>query len=80
MTREEAVKKLVDAKVLHPNIGGNYILLDALEALGLIKFDKPEISIHEAIYLARGSVIGSQVDQNHFIKYLKNLGYKIERI
>ena len=36
MTREEAVKKLVDAKVLHLNIGGLIYFLTLLKLLGLL--------------------------------------------
>lgn len=81
MTREEAIKKLVDAKVLHPNIGGTYILLDALEALGLIKFDEPDVDkkLSAAITSAR-MYTESTITQLAFINHLKDHGYKIERI
>jgi hypothetical protein len=76
MTREEALKK-VNAVVSksHPEKVND--IVQALEALGLIKFDEPEKSLTDAICGARYNTMGSSIDQSSFIKYLNAHGYEI---
>ncbi len=75
MTREEAVNKLANAKIPH-GIGGGYIILDVLEALGLIKFDEPVKTETVAIPCSSG-MFNSKVSD--VIKALSGLGYGVYR-
>ena len=72
MTREEARLKLDNAHVV-----GTDTILDALEILGLIKFEKKIDPIHSVIYNARVGTIGANDDQSQFLKRLDACGYKI---
>lgn len=72
MTREEAIGKT-------HGIGGNISTINALEALGLIKFEEPkDTKLNDAIgYSRRGS---SYADSELFLARLKDCGYKIVKI
>jgi hypothetical protein len=74
MTREEAIERLKNVAFPREKF------LDALEALGLIKFDKSEKELHFIIGRARLYTRGTFGSQAMFINYLKDHGYKIERI
>lgn len=78
MTREEAINKLADLASKINRVA----LVDALEALGLIKFDKANLISDQVIideYLTNG-VFDSSRSAVGLITYLKAHGYKIERI
>ena len=78
MTREEAITLCKD--VAHKSPSDHMIVLNILEALGLIKFDEPESSLALVIDNARNCCYGSSKDQSQFITYLNSHGYKVAKI
>lgn len=78
MTRGEAINNLVDIASSINRVA----LVDALEALGLIKFDEPKqtVTIHEVINLARTTTLGTNSDQVDFMRVMELQGYKVVKI
>lgn len=78
MTREEAIEKLrpIFGSSVNAN-GKNWI--QALEALGLLKFEKEEKRLSEIIHRARLETDSSYSNCKPFVDYLDEYGYKIVR-
>lgn len=68
MTREEAEKNLSDLRVPR-DISGRYFLIDALEALGILKLDEPK----KLPQRLRDFVMDSRLAQGDAMERLGNL-------
>ncbi len=75
MTREEATYK-IQRKGFYGDRAGE--LVDALEALGLLKFEEPETP-YTMHLVPRGSTATVEIYTDSMIKMLRSIGYKVEK-